>query len=80
MHLRYYGKDEILDLVVPDGSYVVPSSRRSGGSRRQRLVVPWRGAEITFSAAMVPIMATLGEFGMTVQGVLRTVDPAAEPF
>ncbi|MFO0960044.1 MAG: hypothetical protein U0800_21850 [Isosphaeraceae bacterium] len=74
MHLRFYGKAEILDVVVPDGSYVVPSGGRFGRRQRQRLVVPWHGSEIGFSAAMVPILATLGEFGMKLHGVLRRTD------
>lgn len=80
MHLRYYGKSEILDVVAPEGSYVVPSGRRSHGQLRprQRLVVPWHGSEITFSGSIVPILATLGEFGLSVQDVRRRTDPVTE--
>ncbi len=75
MKLRYFGQAEVYDIIIPDGSYLLPPGaipgRRTRG-RQARLVIPWRGGEIALAGPLVPLLATVGAFGLRIQTIVKS--------
>jgi hypothetical protein len=71
MKLRYVGQSEVYEIEIPDGSYLLredASSRRS--SRRQvRVIIPWRGGEVALAGSLVPLLATVGAYGLRISSI-----------